>query len=99
MRLCRLALGPLCLRKPTLTGGMLFNPNRHRNIGAPGLAQQPVEQARPQRCISPGRGDAQDLQLRAGKRKPHGESVIDVVADIGVDDDELGRRDLSTYLG
>src|SRR4029077_17978766 len=51
------------------------------------FAQETVGQFRAGLSISETGGHAQDFELRTAQRQSQGKGVIDVVADIGVDDD------------
>jgi hypothetical protein len=42
--------------------------------------------------IAERRGDAQNLQFRAAKGQSHGKGIVHIVADVGINDDFLGRR-------
>jgi hypothetical protein len=54
------------------------------------FAQQPVDQLGARFGIAEGGGNAENLQLRATQRQSNREGVVDIVADIGIDDDFLG---------
>src|SRR6266496_2041614 len=63
----------------------------HRNFLVPNFPQKPIGQCRPGLCISEGRTYPENLELRAAQGKCNRERVIDIVANISVNDD-LFRR-------
>src|SRR5438270_1921715 len=65
---------------------------RHGNIWAPCFNQETIEEFGARFGIAESCGDAEDLQFRAAQGQRHRESVINVVADIGVNDDFLSGR-------
>jgi len=58
-----------------------------RNGGVAGFSEQTIDEPRAELRVSPGGADAENFELGAGNRKTDGEGVVDVVADVGVDDD------------
>ncbi len=57
-----------------------------------GFDEEAVDHARAEFCIAPGAGDAEDFDFGAGEGEADGEDVVNVVADVGVDDDFCGVR-------
>ncbi len=55
------------------------------------VAQKAFCQAGAERGIAPRGGNAQNLDLRTLQRQGDGESIVDVVADIRIDDQQLWR--------
>ena len=67
---------------------------RDRDCLAAHGRQVTVHQAGAQFRVAEFRGDAENLQFRALEGQRQGKRVVDVVADIGVDDGQLGRTGL-----
>ena len=63
----------------------------HRNVLAAHGGQVAIDQAGAQFRVAEGGRDADDLQFRALEGQGQREGVVDVVADVGVDDGELRR--------
>ena len=61
----------------------------HGNIGAAYGAKIAIKQPRAQFRIAECGGNAENVQLRAAQRQRHRERVVDVVADVGIDNDQL----------
>jgi hypothetical protein len=61
--------------------------HRHRNIFAAKFAQKTVQQLRSRFRVAERRRDAQYLQLRTMQSKRHSKRIINVVANIGINDD------------
>src|SRR5215472_14652066 len=66
----------------------------YRNVRAPDFAEHPVEQLGAHLRIAKRRGDAEDLQFGAAQGQRHRKRIVNVVADVGVNDDFFGRRRL-----
>ena len=64
----------------------------HRNIAPPHGRQIAVQQPRAHFRIAEGRCHPQDLQFRAFQRQRQRKRIIDVVADVGIDNDHLRCR-------
>src|SRR5215471_2307271 len=63
-------------------------------IGAPHFSQQAVKQLGALLCIAKRRCNSQNLQLGTTERQSHGESIVNVIADVGINDDFLRERSL-----
>jgi hypothetical protein len=65
----------------------------HHHLGSPEGRQETAHQEHAGSRVAPRGGHADHLQPRIAERQGQGEGVIDVVADVGVDDHQLpGRR-------
>src|SRR5208337_2359018 len=71
-------------------GCMSRSAHGHRNTLPPTLTEHPVQKPGPRLRISISSRDADNLQLGATQRQRHRESVIHIIANIGIDDDFLG---------
>ncbi len=67
----------------------VWNAGRHRNIASPHRAQVPIHQPRPQLRIAVCRRDAQQLQLRAPQSQRQRKGIVNIVADIGIENHQL----------
>ena len=61
------------------------------NVAAAQLAQHAVEHFRARRRVAEACRHADNVELRTGQRQPQGKRVVDIIADIAIDDDFLGR--------
>ena len=68
------------------------------DVGVAGLVEEAVDKAGAEGGVSPGGGDAEEVELGALEDEAKSEDVVDVVADIGVEDDFL-RGDVLRRLG
>ena len=59
----------------------------HRDFRAAHFGKETINKLCASLGVSKRGGDAEDLQFRAAQSQSEGESVIEVVADVGVDDD------------
>jgi hypothetical protein len=57
------------------------------NVLATGLPEKPIQELGASLGISEGGGNAENFQLRAAETERNRECVIDVISDIGVNDD------------
>ena len=85
MRFRRACLSPARLRKRRFA--LCRNPFRDGNVRVAGFREQAIRQTGAQVGISPSRRDSDNFELGTGKRKTDGERVVDIVADVGIDDD------------
>jgi hypothetical protein len=67
--------------------------SRHQNILSLHCRQVPLQQPRPQLRIAVLRGNAQQAQLRAAQGQRQSKGVVNVVADVGVENDEFRLED------
>src|SRR5712671_953447 len=82
-----------CLRqKVHFTGGKLLDTHGHRNVSAASFLQKTAQQTSPEMGAPPRTGNSQDLELRAAQCEPNRKGIINVVANVRVDDDFFGRR-------
>src|SRR5262252_9547065 len=86
------ALGIAELRERRL--GRRWRAGCYRNVRAPDFAEHPVEQFRAHLRIAKRRGDAKDMQFGAAYSQRYGEGVINIVANVCVNDDSLGGSGL-----
>ena len=89
------AEGPFALGKRHRVGGRRSLGDHH--VPAAEGREQPTNQQRPGARVSPRGGDTQHLETGILKRNRQRERVIDVIADVGVDDD--GQRARSVGRG
>ena len=68
------------------------NSNCDRDVLSSRLSQHSIHEFRPSFGIAKLGGDAEDLQFGALERERHREGVVDVVTDVGIDNDLLERR-------
>ena len=61
------------------------------DVAVPHFAQHAVQHLRAGLGVAKGGRKAQHIEFRAGQRQRHGEGIVYVIADIGVDDDLLAR--------
>jgi hypothetical protein len=61
----------------------------HRNIRPTHCREKAVHQPGPQLRIAKRRGHAHDFQFGTAQRQRKGEGIVDVIADIGIDDGQL----------
>jgi hypothetical protein len=54
-----------------------------------GGAEKSLSEARAKIGVAPGCGDTDDLQFRAGNGERQRKGIVDVVADVGIEDDLL----------
>src|SRR5215472_15313409 len=79
------ALGILQLRK-----GGLRRCSRacgNRNIRAPHFSEQAVEELGPHFRIAKSGGDPEDLEFRAAQGQSYGKSIVNIVANVRINDD------------
>ena len=70
----------------------------HGDVTSTCFREKTVEQFGAFGGVSEGGGDAENLELRASQREAYGESVVNVVADVGIDDDFLRRSRRGGWL-
>src|ERR1700730_311887 len=70
---------------------MLRDTHGNWNIRSAGFLQKTAQQASPELRVAPRARNSQDLELRTVQREPHSEGVINIAADVGVDDDFFRR--------
>ena len=63
---------------------------RYRDVCVAGVREEAVEQAGAEGGIAEGGGEAEDPEFGAAQGEGDGEGVVDVVTDVGVDDDFCG---------
>ena len=73
-------------------------PKRDRNITAPRFSEHAVNNFRADLGVAKRRGDSQNLHLRAAQRQRHSKGIVNVVANIRVDDDLLGYSPAAVEL-
>ncbi len=83
------SVGVVALRHGIFRGGWL--PCQDGNFRAADFAQKSVDDAGTGFGVAEGSGYAKDFEFGAFDGEREGEGVVDVVADVGVDDDFLGR--------
>jgi hypothetical protein len=65
---------------------MLRNAHGHGNVFPAGFFKEAAQQAGAEMRVAPSAGDSQNLKFRTSQREPNGEGIINIVADVGVDD-------------
>ncbi len=74
-------------------GWLAGNAGKNRNIGATDCGQIAVDEAGAEFRVSKRGLDAEQVQFRTAQDKGQREGVVDVVANVGIENDELrGRR-------
>ncbi len=68
------------------------NAGGYRDVRTSDFGEEAVEELGASFCIAESRGNAENLQFGAVQRESHGESVVDVIPNVGVDDDFFGGR-------
>lgn len=91
--------GPGPLGERAGTGASLRDSGGYGDFFASGLAEQAVDHAAAHRSVAPGGGDTHDLDVGAGEEEAEGEDVVDIVADVGIEEDLVGWRDVPRGLG
>src|SRR5258707_14997649 len=88
----RATLRVRCLRQNIhFTWGMLRNTHSHRNVSAASFLQKTAQQTCPEMGVPPSAGNSQNLELRAAQCEPNRKGIINIVANVRVDDDFFGR--------
>src|SRR6185437_8819931 len=62
-----------------------------RDIAPANRREIPVDQARAQFGVTKVGGDTENLDLRTAQYQREGERIVDVIPDVGIQDDELLR--------
>ena len=80
---------PCRLRKHSLAGMVFLRALQDRNTPNAALRQQSVHHARAKRRVTPCRSHANQFQLGALQDETQRQNIVDVVTDIGIEDDGL----------
>src|ERR1700737_3235615 len=65
---------------------MSLDTNSHRNLAVAGFAQQAVEHACSELCVSPGRRYSYHFKLRAVDGQANRQNIIDIIPNVSIDD-------------
>jgi len=82
--------GIVTLRESALGGR--GNASGYGDVGATGFGKEAVEKPGAGFRVAESGSDAEDLEFGTAESECHGEGVVNVVANVGVDDDFFGLR-------
>src|SRR6266704_463929 len=71
--------------------GRRRNASGHGNVRATGFGEEAVKKLGASFGVAESCGDAKDFEFGAAERESDGEGVVNVVADVGVNDDFFGK--------
>ena len=82
--------GIVTLRESALGGR--GNASGYRDFGVASFSEETVEKPGAGFRVAESGGDAEDLEFGTAEGERHGEGVVNVVANVGIDDDFFGLR-------
>ncbi len=71
--------------------GRRRNASGHGNVRATGFGEEAVKKLGASFGVAESCGDAKDFEFGAAERESDGEGIVNVVADVGVNDDFFGK--------